>query len=55
MADVLHSLRQNGRYMVVVQRVVDRLALPTVFDQTAGPEQPQLMGHRRLRDAQQVA
>lgn len=54
-ANMLHSLCQDGGYMVVIQRVKNGLSFAAVFDQTACTKQAQLVRNCRLGNAQKVA
>ena len=47
-ADVCQALAHDGDHMVIIQAVIDALALPPGLDQVCIAQQPQLVGNRRL-------
>ena len=51
-ADVCQALAHDGDHMVIIQAVIDALALPPGLDQICIAQQAQLVGNRRLGHAQ---
>jgi hypothetical protein len=47
------TLGENITHVVIVQRVIQHLAVPAVFDQPGLPEYPELMGNSGLGHAEQ--
>ena len=51
--EVLQPSREELAHVLIVERVVRKLALSTIFDETHVPQDPQLMTDRGVRSAEQ--